>query len=283
MTKIQWTDQAQNPIKEAKEVNGQLIKNGNYCIPISPGCKNCYASTLNARGARFGGNGRKFGERAEGYPLMFLDIPMLLKWARIRKPRKIFVGSMTDWGGEWVKDWMIFEMLDAMANSRATFQLLSKRPERIMPIVEQWVHSQRHPAPNIWIGTSAENQVTFDERLPWLIKTPAAVRFLSLEPLLAPVELAPPRPGVGTLAKPYIKLIDWVIVGGESGPNARPLELDWIAGISAQCKCYQIPLFVKQLGSHWAKRAGAKDKKGGDPDEWPADLRVRMFPGETWE
>lgn len=273
MTKIEWTDQTQNPIKEAKEVDGKLVKNGNYCIPISPGCKNCYASTLNARGTRFGGNGRKFGKRAEGHPNIFLDTPMLQGWERIRKPRKIFVGSMTDWGGEWVNDWVISDMLDAMASSVATFQLLTKRPERIAHSCAAWLRQNglgQLPA-NIWIGISAENQATYDERIKWLTRTLAQVRFVSLEPLLGPIKLD------------YINELDWIIIGGESGPNARPLELDWIRAVTRQAQFEALPLvsvFVKQLGTDWA---GATDKKGGDPGEWPADLRVRMFPGDTWE
>lgn len=109
-TKIEWTDQTANPLKEGKEVDdyfpGLFETFGNFCIPISPGCKNCFASVLNSKGTRFGGNGRKFGVRIEGYPKMLLNMQMVKKWRRIRKPRKIFVGSMTDVFGEWVPGWM---------------------------------------------------------------------------------------------------------------------------------------------------------------------------------
>jgi protein gp37 len=287
MSKIQWTDQTANPIKEAKEVDGRLHPNGNYCIPVSPGCVNCYASALNARGTRFGGNGRKFGFRPDGHPAMWLDLPMLRRWERIRKPRKIFVGSMTDIFGPWVTDWMIFAILDAMANSKATFQLLTKRPERAFQVMKDWtfLYDHNQPPPNIWLGTSVEDQKRLDERLIWLIRTPAAVRFLSVEPLLGPVTLfdvgGPAAQGMQydnprQLLLPA-DMIDWVIIGGESGPNARPLELRWIEDVLKQCEDADMPAFVRQLGSRWDN---APHGKGGEPEQWPQHLRVRMFPGE---
>ena len=261
MTEIQWTDLTRNPIKEAS--------GGNYCIPISPGCKNCYASLLNSRGTRFGGNGRRFGVRPEGHPEMTLNIDMLESWARMTKPKKIFVGSMTDIFGEWVPDWMLFALFLAMAQSPfQTFQVLTKRPERAAEVIGSWLrHVGRGQLPaNIWLGISAENQATYDERIKWLNRCLAQVRFLSLEPLLGPINLGD------------IKDVDWVIVGGESGPRARPLDLEWIWDILYQCRRAGVSAFIKQLGSHWAKRRGAQHSKGGDPDEWPKALRVRMFP-----
>jgi protein gp37 len=276
MSKIQWTDLTQNPLKEGKEVDGKLQKNGNYCEKISPGCAFCFASDLNSKETRFGGNGKNFGGvRPADRPEMWLDIPMLRKWERIRKPRKIFVGSMTDVFGEWIPDWMLFAMLDAMTNSVATFQLLTKRPERAGAVIVDWLyHSGRGKLPaNIWLGTSAENQKYYDERVLWLGRSLAQVRFLSLEPLLGPIDLS---------SHPDIDLVDWVIIGGESGPNARPLDERWILDILDQCRSANIPAFVKQLGRCWARRTGAKDSKGGEPGEWPPELRFRMFPGEAW-
>jgi protein gp37 len=290
-TKIEWTDETANPIKRAD--------GGNYCEKISPGCANCYASTLNSRGDRFGGNGQPFGGVCEVRPEMALNVDMLQSWARMRKSRRIFVGSMTDIFGEWVHDWMLFALFDAMANSVATFQLLTKRPLRMSQVVSFWLRlSGRGMLPaNIWVGTSAEDQKRLDERLIWLTRTLAQVRFLSLEPLLGPIELAGPY-------RPNIHDVDWVIVGGESGPNARPLQIEWIREISGQCKAANIPLFVKQLGTCWAKSAQRSadsfvlgryltitssnkiriDKKGGDPEQWPGSLGAgaRMFP-EVWE
>jgi protein gp37 len=128
--------------------------------------------------------------------------------------------------------------------------------------------------------------------MPWLAKTPATVRFLSLEPLLGPITLPDPDSVINMAmqegdnpiftAEP-IDYIDWVIIGGESGPNARPMNLGWVEDILTQCLKANIPAFVKQLGAAWAGANDATHSKGGDPDEWPPFLRVRMFPGEAWE
>jgi protein gp37 len=168
---------------------------------------------------------------------MDLNIEMLKSWARMRKPHKIFVGSMTDVFGEWIPDWIIFSLFDAMAAApRQTFQLLTKRPERMAATIQKW--QGRTPffstwmPQNIWLGISAEDQQRFDERMPWLAKTPASLRFLSLEPLLGPITLPDPDSVINMAiqegdnpiftAEP-IDYIDWVIIGGESGPNARSL------------------------------------------------------------
>lgn len=163
---------------------------------------------------------------------------------------------------------------------------------------------------NVWLGTSVENQAAVDERIPQLAAVPARVRFLSVEPLLGPVSLwewlAPNSMYKAychqkrTGHKSYGSAIDddagnikarcpdceavfcdndpqvnWVIIGGESGPNARPLELAWVRDIVNQCRAAHVPVFVKQLGSVWAKQNGARHPKGGDMAEWPTDLRVR--------
>jgi len=283
MSKIQWTDLTKNPIKEKG--------GGNYCVPISPGCKNCYASRLNSLGTRFGGNGRKFGVRPGGHPEVTLNVEMLKKWARMRKPKKIFVCSMTDLFGEWVPDEMIFEIFDAMADApKQNFQILTKRPDHMNYIVHQWILSRggyQLPA-NIWPGVSAEDQQRLDERLIWLLRTETQTRFLSLEPLLGPIELNSSatcsimEADTSGYLLDAADLIDWVIIGGESGPDARPMNLTWVTDILDQCREAGIPAFVKQLGSVWAKQNGAKHRKGGDPGEWPPEFRVRMMPLHTW-
>lgn len=128
------------------------------------------------------------------------------------------------------------------------------------------------PLSNVWLGTSCENQTTFDERFPWLDNTPAAVQFLSLEPLIGPIDVTP-------FCESYKRR--WVIVGGESGLGARICEIEWIRKIVETCQKYGTPVFVKQLG----KRVTidnldyyTQHPKGGDPEEWPEDLRVRQFP-----
>jgi protein gp37 len=226
---------------------------------------------------------------------MALNVEMIDSWARMRKERKIFVGSMTDVFGEWVPDQMVFSLLDAMATApRQTFQLLTKRPERMAATIQKWQGRMPFPSTwmsnNVWLGISAEDQIRLEERLIWLIRTPAITRFLSLEPLLGPVMLPDPDSDTAVMMQEDnpiyvvepIYYLDWIIIGGESGPNARPMKLAWLEDILRQCKNAGIPAFVKQLGSHWAKSTLARDRKGGNPDEWPKEFRVRMFPGEVW-
>ena len=241
----------------------------------------------------------------------------------------------------------LFELIDATPN--LDWLLLTKRPENIAGMMppyrwhdkrERRFHEGRSswpevelmnspafkpdvwlrwPRPNVWIGTSVENQQAADERIPHLLSVPAAVRFLSVEPLLGPVALRDCRyksvrdPALsfaalgGTLlGGQKVGGIDWVIVGGESGPGARPCSVDWIRLIVQQCKAAGVPVFVKQLGSNptWTHYTGKPtvgidqpycassrqrrdgiqtltrlgDKNGGDMAEWPEDLRVREFP-----
>jgi protein gp37 len=133
--------------------------------------------------------------------------------------------------------------------------------------------------PNVWLGVSVENQQYADERIPLLLQTPAALRFISAEPLLGPLDLQP--------AVRYAP-IDWVIVGGESGPGARPFDLAWARSIVQQCQAAGVACFVKQVGAKPVFEGTPvgvfegydyEDPKGGDPSEWPEDLRVREFPG----
>jgi hypothetical protein len=161
-------------------------------------------------------------------------------------------------------------------------------------------YDTRWPLPNVWLGVSCEDQATADERIPVLLDTPAAVRFVSAEPLLGPVDLSHwlniPAPEVfedDPLAAHLMaeairdgqgdcrRGIDWVIVGGESGPGARPFDLAWARALVGQCRDAGVACFVKQLGAQPQTRFDVlhlDDRKGGDPAEWPEDLRVRQFP-----
>jgi protein gp37 len=147
------------------------------------------------------------------------------------------------------------------------------------------------PLPNVWLGTTVEDQRRADERIPILLDTPAAVRFLSCEPLLGPVDVARwtislgEGPGYRMLGYAPEPRIDWLIVGGESGPRARPMDLAWARSLVEQGRAAGVPVFVKQLGrrpyaeyrDHFAK-LDLRHSHGGDPDEWPAGLRVREVP-----
>jgi protein gp37 len=142
------------------------------------------------------------------------------------------------------------------------------------------------PIRNVWLGVSAENQETADERVPLLLQTPAAVRFVSAEPLLGHINFCyvpddKTRPEYSARYSPLGDL-DWIIVGGESGPSARPCDVAWVRSIVEQCKEAGTACFVKQLGARptiLGLSAKTFDRKGGDMAEWPADLRVRQFPG----
>lgn len=153
------------------------------------------------------------------------------------------------------------------------------------------VYLDRWPLPNVWLGVSAEDQKRADERVPELLATPAAVRFVSAEPLLGPIDFEPLWGErafyVGDKVSGYIDhepCIDWIIVGGESGPNARPMNIAWALAIRDQCRDAGVRCFVKQLGArpfgHDDAPMGLRHKKGADMSEWPADLRIREIPDQ---
>jgi protein gp37 len=215
-----------------------------------------------------------------------LDLP--LHW---RKPRRVFVNSMSDLGHARIPREFLAQVWGVMAATpQHTYQILSKRPDRIAAWVNrcrQWdgyiTHNGEPPSAyggtgvivgrpeawplrNVWLGTSIElDDAKYVRRADHLRATPAAVRFLSLEPLLGPL--------------PSLDLagIDWVIIGGESGRGARELDLGWARDLLARCRDAGVTPFVKQLGSVWASHNGSHGK-GGDWEGWPADLRVREFP-----
>ena len=297
-----------------------------------------------------------------------------LSW---RKPRRVFVASMSDPFHDAVPDDFLDRVFAVMALSpQHTFQLLTKRPERMRDymaskgqnsgvaarIAEQmqmitsdppssvkiypmgpegefgdrwFIHPW--PLPNVWLGVSVEDQKTADQRIPILMGTPASVRFLSAEPLLGPVDLwgsryDNPNGGKTGAVTNWGGGVGWVVVGGESGRNARACNVAWIRSIVEQCKAADVSVFVKQLGaspvevsacgpdesqgtsaalasiggasttqmqsmlqtgwtrvscpdgtSHYARYWSLEDKKGGDPSEWPEDLRVREFPSVIGE
>jgi protein gp37 len=269
---IEWTDTTWNPLRG--------------CRRVSPGCEHCYAERQAARPI-LSGPGKPYdglvtlgrqGPRWTGDTAGpdHLDEP--LHW---RAPRRVFVCSMSDLFYGAHTNEAIAQVFSVMARaSRHTFQVLTKRPERARILLsstqfQRWVAAPVWPLPNVWVGTSIEQQRYVKSRTLDLLGTPAAVRFLSVEPLLERVRLGL----LGTVP------VDWVIVGGESGPGARPCSQDWIRDVVQQCAAAQVPVFVKQLGSHSTPPCGGRvrlnDRKGGDPSEWPEGLRVRQFPEEV--
>jgi protein gp37 len=303
-TGIEWTDRTWNPLAAFDRETGER---GWFCTKVSPGCHHCYAEAMN----RWAGTGHDYTvpnlEEIE-FRLVNLDRP--LEWQRSGWGGRVFVNSMTDLFHEEVPDEMIDRVFASMALAPdLTFQILTKRPGRMAEYMKDadWgedanaltdeyirplsgdlylAHEVVPPLPNVWLGTSVEDQERADERIPLLQRTTAAVRFLSCEPLLGRINLgyrgagAFPITPLGQRVKPIEGRpeIDWVIVGGESGPGARPMMLDWVLKIIEQCEQAGAPVFVKQLGSDWARREGASHSKGEDPEEWPSVLRRREFP-----
>jgi protein gp37 len=297
-TSIQWTDHSVNPIRARL---GNAV--GHHCVKVSPGCTNCYSSQLQSRFRmpRF-----EMGKRKDVEP--FFDEKRLQEVLRRRIPTKWFWCDMSDLFGEWVPDEWIDRCFVTMAKTQQHIhQVLTKRPERMRDYCE--ARRLGLPLPNVWLGVSCEDQQRADERIPILLQTPAAVRFISAEPLLGPIDLVRSVNRLDWLDAASLKPggLDWVIVGGESGPNARPCYVEWVRGIVEQCQAAGVPAFVKQLGAFvlwngiqggygdrpsniWPAAtplikqttgntwAALRDRKGGNPSEWPADLRVREFP-----
>ncbi len=227
MTKIEWTDEVWNPVTG--------------CTKISPGCKNCYAERMAKRLQAMGSPLYKNGFKVTLHPSA-LEKP--LHW---KKPKMIFVNSMSDLFHDDVPDEFIIKIFLIMEKAkRHTFQILTKRPERMQLILNGLMSRPPflppfYPLPNVWLGVSIENQETADERIPQLLRTPAAVHFISAEPLLDPVDLRFPKsknPNQDT----------WVICGGESGPKARPMNPEWVRSLRDQCKDAGVPFFFKQWG-----------------------------------
>jgi len=307
MTKIEYLDATWNPVTG--------------CTKVSMGCTNCWAERMSRRLAG------RCGYPADD-PFRVTFHPDRLDWPiRRRKPLRIGVCFMGDLFHEDVPDWEIAKIFAVMALAQHTFQILTKRSKRMAAWVGGkghddteyaaslyandwgahvaaealgggWVDGQYDcdgrcelppayedlkiswPLPNVWFGTSIEDQNHLD-RIRDLRRVPAAMRFLSLEPLLGAIPILP------------LDGIDWVIVGGESGPGARPCHVEWIASIRDQCQAAGTPIFIKQMGSnsiwsevvsrgayeHWHERWRIfHDAKGGDPSEWPENLRVREYP-----
>jgi protein gp37 len=310
MTKIEWASLGLpkgvtwNPIRAR---HAQTGKRGWHCEKVSPACEHCYAEALNAKAGDTGGTGLSYkpGHRQNGDTEIYLDEKTLLQPLSWRAPRGVFVCSMTDIFGDWVKDeWLdrIFAVMALCPQHR--FAVLTKRPkrmreyfrpdppgfgarDRIDNVVLNWCLEnnksvlksgrmdcindgydacERWPLPNVRLGVTAEDQPRADERIPDLLGTPAAVRFVSIEPMLGPVDLADiswPAPLKDRFAESddisdsfdatrYERAgharLDWAICGGESGPSARPMSMYWAQSLRDQCRAAGVPFFFKQWG-----------------------------------
>jgi protein gp37 len=273
-TKIEWAEKTWNPIRARRISNDER---GWYCEHVSEGCRNCYAEKMN-RNTYFG-NGLPYKPATLPEVELFLDEKILQQPLHWSKPQNVFPCSMTDLFGRWVKDEWLDRIFAVIANaSQHTFQILTKRPERMQQYLNDLpVRMGRKPDlvrywKHVWFGTSVEDQNTADERIPLLLQTPAAVRWISAEPLLGPIDVRNLRAGTfngldgidyeeigdirdpGILSKSEIPKLDWVVCGGESGPKARPMHPDWARSLRDQCVSAGVPFFFKQWGE-WVPTA----------------------------
>ena len=240
---------------------------------MSSGCDNCYAETI---AHRFAGT--------PAYPDGFAVTlrPERLELPQWTRPRLVFVNSMSDLFHGDVPPEYVRQVFDVMARAdRHTFQVLTKRPGRMRSLLTVWGQDGWTPPPNVWLGVSAEDQKTADLRIPVLMETPAAVRFVSAEPLLGPLRLnrlhsvCPVHDfdgGFCTGPCPHVRIPDWVIVGGESGPHARPMDEVDALNLWHDCQAAGIPFLFKQWGEHDADGVRVGKKAAG-----------RVFRGQTWD
>jgi len=229
---IEWTDATWNPVSG--------------CMIVSPGCTNCYAMRMAARLQAMGhpayeGVTRKSGGRPKWTGRLHLNEAVLDAPMRWRAPRKIFVNSMSDLFQDGIPDEFIARVWDVMARAdHHTFQILTKRPENMLRVV---AGNGLAAQPNIWLGTSVES-AAYKHRIDHLRAVPAGVRFISFEPLIG---------GVGRV---NLSEIHWAIVGGESGPGARPMKVGWVDTIEKECRRQGVAFFFKQWGGVNKKAAG---------------------------
>lgn len=278
-TTIEWT---QRPGTKGETWNPVV-----GCTKVSQGCKNCYAKTIHDNRHKAYSEGKlqstpQYAVPFEHVQLMPDRLTMPLKW---KSPRTIFVNSVSDLFHESVPFSYIDQVFAVMAlTPQHTYQILTKRPERMAEYLNTQAscsqmdrkdqiecssveledapwdmtgYIKHWPLPNVWLGTSVEDQATADARIPHLLRCPAVVRFLSCEPLLGAVDLKNIAGGGGSRYQVLAPIpghrpsIDWVIVGGESGSKARPMHPDWARSLRDQCKVAGVPFFFKQWGM-WA-------------------------------
>lgn len=237
---IEWTDSTWNPVTG--------------CTKVSPGCKNCYAETFAERWRGIPGHPYEQGFDLKLWPER-LKLP--LTW---KESRMIFVNSMSDLFHKDVPDDFIRQVFEVMLEAKHhTFQVLTKRSERMMQWMRENFKNAKVPA-HIWLGASVENR-DYVWRIMYLQQTPAEIRFLSIEPFLGPM----------TLKASNLKGIHWVIVGGESGHRARPMNPDWARDVREQCKRFDVAFFFKQWGTFNANGERVGKKAAG-----------RVLDGKIW-
>jgi protein gp37 len=248
-TSIEWTDATWNPVAG--------------CTVISPGCTNCYAMRMAARLDAMGvqkyrGLTRKSGKRAVWTGKVRLDREALGIPARWKRPRRIFVNSMSDLFHEAVPaEFVAAVWREMQATPQHTFQILTKRPDRMAEITAALL-----VLPNVWLGTSVES-ADYLGRIDDLRNVNAIVRFVSFEPLL------------GSVAAADLMGIQWAIVGGESGPRSRPMAEEWVGEIEAACRRARAAFFFKQWGGVRKKSTG-RHYRGRTFDEMPREVNANL-------
>lgn len=266
-TQIEWTDATWNPVAG--------------CAVLSAGCTNCYAMEmarrLEAMGvAKYGGLTRRSGLRTVWNGIVREDLASLSIPFSWKRPRKIFVNSMSDLFHQGVSDEFILEVWRVMRDTpHHNYQILTKRPERMAQFIARLVPDI---LPNVWLGTSIEDASVVD-RLDHLRSVPAAIRFISFEPL------------IGAVGPVDLTNIQWAIVGGESGRSARPIREEWIDELHHQCSIYGSAFFFKQWGT-WgkdnkrrSKKANGREYRGRLWNEMPDHARPRssgIAPAPSW-
>lgn len=252
-SKIQWTD--------------ATVNFWTGCQKVSPGCKYCYM---------YRGKSRFHQDPTK---IVKADFDRIRKALQQLEPgSKIFVCSWSDFFIEEADEWRQ-EAWDIIGSHRGfIWQILTKRPERILQSLPSWWFEDddnNHSNINIWLGVSAENQAELEKRLPLLQDIPLqhGVRFVSFEPVLGEIQLTPD----------HLKVIDWAIIGGESGNDTgqwkyRKMEHYWLDILVARLQTGGVPTFIKQLGTGFAKELKLKDRHGGDWEEWPDYLKIRQWP-----
>jgi len=237
-TKIEWADETWNPIKMR-------------CTPVSEGCQNCYAQRLLSRNLP---GFKGYPKNGEGPHLEAGELEKIIRW---KKPRRIFVESMGDLFHDDLFHMDNYFMLSRMYSmflyhKHHTFMLLTKRPHRMKQWADNIVFQGGRVPSNVWLGVTAENQPTADERIPILLQIPAAVHFVSVEPMLGPVDLNKRECIIDKTRFQYTigRYLDWVICGAETGPKARPINVGWVEDLLEGCRVANVPFFFKKWGPH---------------------------------
>lgn len=290
-SKIEWTDATWNVVIG--------------CDKVSPGCDHCYAIRTAHRfqehpnpavAVAYAGT-EAAGDWTGRVNLVESRLDLPLRWKR---PRRIFVNAQSDLFHDQVPDEFIARVWAVMASApRHTFQVLTKRHGRMRSLLsseEFRLAVQRRiphagaspyvaaywktwPLPNVWLGVSVEDQKRADLRIPALLDTPAAVRWISAEPLLGPVDI------INSLGDSWLTGIDWIVAGGESGPGSRPMHPDWARSLRDQCEVAGVPFLFKQWGSHRPSAVGSIVRGGVRFPMVPASKTAagRELDGRTWD